>query len=57
MTEVISVHIRIDLVTRMYRDHGFDVEEICLRLRYPEESVNQTIQKYQLTKGKKTWQY
>ncbi len=50
-------HIRVDLVTRMYRDHGFDVEEICLRLRYPEQLVKETIKKYQLHQGKKTWRY
>lgn len=41
----------------MYQDHGFDVEEICFRLRYPEETVKNIIQKYNLINGKKSWRY
>ncbi len=52
-----TVEPRIDLVTRMYQDHGFDVGEICLRLRYPEETVKNIIKKYNLQYGKKSWRY
>jgi hypothetical protein len=45
------------LVTRMYQDHGFDVGEICLRLRYPEETVKNIIKKYNLQHGEKSWRY
>jgi hypothetical protein len=48
---------RINLVKRMYQDHGFDIEEICLRLRYSEETVKQIIEKYKLIHGEKSWRY
>jgi hypothetical protein len=41
----------------MYQDHGFDIEEICLRLRYSEETVKQIIEKYKLIHGEKSWRY
>jgi hypothetical protein len=41
----------------MYQDHGFDVGEICLRLRYPEETVKNIIKKYNLQYGEKSWRY
>ena len=52
-----TVEPRIDLVTRMYQDHGFDVNEICLRLRYPEDTVKNIITKYNLQHGEKSWRY
>ena len=52
-----TVETKIDLVTRMYQDHGFDIDEICLRLRYPEETVKNIIKKYNLQYGKKSWRY
>ena len=52
-----TVKPRIDLVTRMYQDHGFDIDEICLRLRYPEDTVKNIITKYNLDHGEKSWRY
>lgn len=48
---------RINLVTRMYQDHGFDIDDICLRLRYPKETVEYIIKKYNLNHGEKSWRY
>lgn len=52
-----TVSLRVDLVTRMYQDHGFEIEEIHLRLRYPIDMIEKTIEKYELQRGKKTWRY
>ena len=48
---------RVDLITRMYQDHGFDIEEICIRLRYPEQTVKNIVEKHNLQHGKKSWRY
>jgi hypothetical protein len=48
---------RINLITRMYQDHGFGVDEICLRLRYPKETVEEIIRIYNLKHGEKSWRY
>lgn len=45
------------LVSRMYQDHGYTIQEICLRLRYPEEAVEFLIKKYNLKHGEKSWRY
>ena len=48
---------RVDLITRMYQDHGFTVDDICLRLRYPEQTVKNVIETHNLTPGEKSWRY
>ena len=45
------------IVSRMYQDHGFTVEEICQRLRYPTEAVEKIIKKFNLEHGEKSWRY
>lgn len=45
------------MVSRMYQDHGYTVEEICLRLRYPKEAVEYIIRKHDLKNGEKSWRY
>jgi hypothetical protein len=45
------------IVSRMYQDHGYTVDEICLRLRYPVETVETIIKKHNLTHGEKSWRY
>jgi len=52
-----TVKFKIELVTRMYQDHGFDVDDICLRLRYSKEMIEGIIKKYNLQHGKKSWRY
>ena len=52
-----TVRPRVDLITRMYQDHGFNVDEICLRLRYPKEAVENIIKRYNLQYGTKSWRY
>ena len=52
-----TVKPNINLVTRMYQDHGYNVDEICSRLRYPEEAVENIIKKYNLQYGTKSWRY
>lgn len=46
----------INLIIRMYQDHGYTVEDICLRLRYTKEIVQLIINNYKLTHGK-SWRY
>ena len=36
----------------MYCDHAYSVKDICLRLRYPTESVESVVKKYGLEYGK-----
>ena len=52
-----TVEFRINLVTRMYQDHGYDIDEIVLRLRYTRESVEAIITKYRLNHGEKSCYY
>lgn len=44
--------ININLIIRMYQDHGYTVEDICMRLRYPADSVTAAIEYYKLEYGK-----
>ena len=44
---------RVDLVTRMYQDHGYTVDDIVLRLRYPKELVEHIVSKFNLKLGTK----
>jgi hypothetical protein len=44
--------LNINLIIRMYCDHAYSVEAICLRLRYPTEAVNSVVKKYRLEYGK-----
>jgi hypothetical protein len=48
-----TVEFRVNLITRMYQDHGYDIDDIVLRLRYPRELVETIIEKYNLNHGKK----
>jgi hypothetical protein len=54
---VASDKTKIDLITRMYQDHGYTVDEICSRLRYSEELVLHIIKKCNLQPGNKSWRY
>lgn len=45
------------IVSHMYQDHGYTVEEICLRLRYSEEAVENIIRKFEFKHGDKSWRY
>ncbi len=44
--------INVNLIARMYRDHGFEIEDIHLRLRYPEATIKMVIEKYKLVQSK-----
>lgn len=50
MTSTITT--KVDLIKRMYTDHGYTVEDIVLRLRYPLEFVEEVIKKLGLEHGK-----
>ena len=49
-----TVEFRVNLITRMYQDHGYNIDEIVLRLRYTRESVEAIIKKCNLNHGKKS---
>jgi hypothetical protein len=38
--------INVDLVKRMYVDHGYSVDDICLRLRYEADTVKQLVKNF-----------
>ncbi len=38
--------LNIALILRMYQDHGYTVEDIVLRLRYPNNLVQEIVHKY-----------
>jgi hypothetical protein len=40
-----------DLVIRMYFDHNYSVDDICLRLRYDIDDVNRIIERYKKENG------
>lgn len=44
--------LNINLIIRMYYDHTYSVEDICLRLRYPTKAVELVVKKYGLENGK-----
>lgn len=52
-----EVKLNSDIISRMYQEHGYTVEEICLRLRYPELMVEEIIKRYDLKHGEKSWRY
>jgi hypothetical protein len=52
-----TVEDKINLIVRMYQDHGYTVEEICSRLRYTEETVELIIRTQNLKHGEKSWRY
>ena len=52
-----TVQANAYIVSRMYTDHGYTVEEICFRLRYPPDAVETIIKKFNLEHGKKSWRY
>jgi|LakMenEpi03Aug12_release.lakeMendotaPanAssembly.Ray.scaffolds.fasta_scaffold3243528_1 hypothetical protein len=44
--------ININLLIRMYCNHGYTVQDICMRLRYPQAEVDAVIKHYKLEYGK-----
>jgi hypothetical protein len=38
--------VNINLIVRMYRDHHYSVDDICLRLRYDPNIVQAVIKRY-----------
>jgi hypothetical protein len=52
-----EIKLNPDIISRMYQDHGYTVEEISLRLRYPEPIVEELIKRYDLKHGEKSWRY
>lgn len=44
--------VNINLLIRMYQDHGYTVEDICIRLRYPVELVRSMVEYYKLEHDK-----
>lgn len=46
-----------NVISRMYSDHGYTVEEICFRLRYAQDEVEFIIKKFDLKHGEKSWRY
>lgn len=36
---IYTFQVNVDLVIRMFRDHNYSIDDICLRLRYTPESV------------------
>lgn len=54
---LIDLEIKINLIRRMYQDHGYSIDDICLRLRYPKEMVTYIIEKNNLKHGEKSWRY
>lgn len=52
-----KVIINQDLIARMYQDHGYTADEICDRLRYPVDKVQEVINKLGLSCGEKSWRY
>ncbi len=51
------VKINQDLIRRMYQDHGYTADEICMRLRYPVDKVEEVVEKLGLHHGEKSWRY
>jgi hypothetical protein len=48
---MINIHKpNLNLIKRMYEDHWYTVDDICLRLRYPKELVESIIKTYNLVK-------
>ncbi len=41
----------VGLVVRMYFDHEYSVQDICLRLRYDVDHVNHIIERYKKENG------
>lgn len=52
-----EIKLNPDIISRMYQEHGYTVEEICLRLRYPASIVEELIKRYDLKHGEKSWRY
>lgn len=50
-----AVKLNPDIISRMYQEHGYTVEEICLRLGYPIPMVQELIKRYDLKYGEKSW--
>jgi hypothetical protein len=40
-----------DLVIRMYFEHNYSIEDICLRLRYDINHVNSIIERHKVKNG------
>ena len=41
--------VNVNLVLRMFRDHNYSIDDICLRLRYTPEAVESVLRKHGLT--------
>lgn len=52
MTVKYTFKINIPLVIRMYFDHNYSREDICLRLRYSSEAVEAVIKSHEFKNGK-----
>lgn len=48
------VVINHNIIKRMYQDHGYTIDEICMRLRYPRTAVELVIIKDSLYYGTKS---
>lgn len=53
----LTIQANAYIVSRMYQDHGYTIEEICLRLRYPQHAVETIVEKFKLEHGEKSWRY
>lgn len=40
----------IELVLRMYYDHNYTIDDICVRLRYDPTQVQEIVENYRLTR-------
>ena len=40
--------VNVNLILRMFRDHNYSIDDICLRLRYTTEAVEYVLKKHGL---------
>lgn len=52
MTIEYAFKVNVTLVVRMFFDHNYSIEDICLRLRYTTEAVETVIERHKLKNGK-----
>lgn len=45
---IYTFQVNVDLVIRMFRDHNYSIDDICLRLRYTPEAVEYTLRTHNL---------
>lgn len=48
MTVKYTSSVNVSLVIRMYFDHNYSIDDICLRLRYPSEAVEMVIKRQKI---------